>query len=141
MLSGTGVPSQNERVGTLPGEGEAVAPERILGVLLEGLPPGAELAISWRDWALGAGGVATAEASAGLRRRAEHALGEGSPVDPEDGWLLAWENADGNARMALAVALPQPVPEARRDSWCRLAKAMIGATLDTARAHARIVSL
>jgi len=141
MLSGTGVPSQNERVGTLPGEGEAVAPERILGVLLEGLPPGAELAISWRDWALGAGGVATTEASAGLRRRAEHALGEGSPVDPDDGWLLAWENADGNARMALAVALPQPVPEARRDSWCRLAKAMIGATLDTARAHARIVSL
>lgn len=141
MLSGTGVPSQNERVGTLPGEGETAAPERILSVLLDGLPPGAELAISWRDWALGAGGVASPDAPSGLRRRAEQALGEGGTVDPDDGWVLAWENADGNARMALAVALPQAVPEARRESWCRLAKALIGATLDTARAHARIVSL
>ncbi|HEY1070363.1 MAG TPA: hypothetical protein VGE33_07495, partial [Thermomonas sp.] len=77
-----------------------------------------------------------------LRRRAEHALAE--TVVEHDGPALrvhAWDNADGNARVALAVALPAPLSTVEEESWLLLARTLLVTTLDASRAQARIVSL
>jgi len=37
----------------------------------------------------------------------------------------AWDNADGNARVALALACPQPLADADEASWVLLARALL----------------
>jgi len=135
--------SQSASAGMKPGDSTTTPTERVLQVLLEMLPAGSALAVSWRDWALGTGGLATDQASTALRRRAEQILADGDAVlRPMPGEIaLTWENTDGNARMALAGAPGEPLDPAAAASFALLARTLIGATLDTARAHARIVSL
>ncbi|GGD39918.1 bifunctional diguanylate cyclase/phosphodiesterase [Pseudoxanthomonas indica] len=127
----------------MPGDPATTPTERVLQVLLEMLPAGSALAVSWRDWALGTGGLATDQASTALRRRAEQILADGDAVlRPMPGEIaLTWENNDGNARMALAAVPGEPLDAAASASFSLLARTLVGATLDTARAHARIVSL
>jgi len=135
--------SQFASAGMKPGDSANSPTERVLQVLLDMLPAGSALAVSWRDWALGTGGLATDLASTALRRRAEQILADGDAVlRPMPGEIaLTWDNADGNARMALAAAPGEPLDAASASSFSLLARTLIGATLDTARAHARIVSL
>ena len=54
-----------------PASTPASPAERIAATLCGLLPPGAELAVCWRDWALGGGSAATPGAPAALRRRAD----------------------------------------------------------------------
>ena len=133
--------SQTVSTGASAGEGATTPTERVLQVLQGTLPVGSALAVSWRDWALGTGGVSTPQAPAALRRRADQLLAEADAA-PRTGEIAAtWENADGNARMALAAHTPEPLALADAQAFTVLARALVGATLDTARAHARIVSL
>ncbi|MEL1264857.1 bifunctional diguanylate cyclase/phosphodiesterase [Pseudoxanthomonas putridarboris] len=116
--------------------------DRIVTILRGMLPEGAELAVCWRDWALGNGGAATAGATGALRRRAEQALAD--PQAEHDNPELrvhAWDNADGNARVALAVSLPRPLPAEEEEPWLLLARTLLVTSLDATRAQARIVSL
>lgn len=121
---------------------DASPAERIALILRGLLPAGAELAVCWRDWALGNGNGATPGASAALKRRAEHALvdatGDGDDADLR---VHAWDNADGNARVALAFSLPQPLAAADEASWVLLARTLLVTSLDALRAQARVVSL
>lgn len=135
--------SQSASAGMKPGDSATSPTERVLQVLLDMLPAGSALAVSWRDWALGTGGLATDQASTALRRRAEQILADGDAVlRPMPGEIaLTWDNTDGNARMALAAAPGEPLEAAAAASFSLLARTLIGATLDTSRAHARIVSL
>ena len=125
-----------------PASEDASPAERIAQVLCGLLPAGAELAVCWRDWALGNGSGATQGASVALRRRAEHALAETVVEhDGPDSRAYAWDNADGNARVALALALPGPLAEAEEASWVLLARTLLVTSLDASRAQARVVSL
>lgn len=135
--------SQSASAGMKPGDSTTTPTERVLQVLLEMLPAGSALVVNWRDWALGTGGLATDQANTALRRRAEQILADGdAALRPMPGEIaLTWENADGNARMALAGTPGEPLDPAAAASFALLARTLIGATLDTARAHARIVSL
>lgn len=117
--------------------------ERIVSVLGGRLPAGAALAVCWRDWALGSGGAVSPDAPPLLRRRAEQALSDhhgSEPIAP-DLLLQVWDNDDSNARIAVAAQLPLPLAAEEQKSWLTLAQAFIAATLDAARAQARVVSL
>ncbi|HSX63240.1 MAG TPA: hypothetical protein VLF15_00790, partial [Pseudoxanthomonas sp.] len=117
--------------------------ERIVSVLGDRLPAGAALAVCWRDWALGSGGAVSPDAPPQLRRRAEQALSDhhgSEPIAP-DLLLQVWDNDDSNARIAVAAQLPVPLAAEEQQSWLTLAQAFIAATLDAARAQARVVSL
>ena len=121
-----------------PASTPASPAERIASILRALLPAGAELAVCWRDWALGNGAGATPGASAALRRRAEHALAEA--IVEHDGPELrvhAWDNADGNARVALALALPTPLSTVEEESWLLLARTL----LDFAQAGSNFASV
>ncbi len=124
-------------------EGASSSTERVLRILQELLPAGSVLAVSWRDWALGAGASGSSGSTVALRRRAEQLLLEHESLAHQTDRELsqAWDNSDGNARMAITVDLGAPIDSAHAQSWLLLARALIGATLDTARAHARIESL
>lgn len=124
-------------------EGASSSTERVLRILQELLPAGSVLAVSWRDWALGAGASGSSGSTVALRRRAEQLLLEHESLAHQTDRELsqAWDNSDGNARMAITVDLGAPIDSAQAQSWLLLARALIGATLDTARAHARIESL
>ena len=124
-------------------EGAASSIARALQVLLDLLPAGSTLAVSWRDWALGAGGGVCPQTAATLRRRSDQLLQEGllltGHLDAE--LSQVWDNHEGTARIALAAELSTPIEAAQARTWHGLARALIDATLDTARAHARIESL
>ncbi|MET0809004.1 MAG: EAL domain-containing protein [Pseudoxanthomonas sp.] len=116
--------------------------ERIVTTLRGLLPDGAHVAVSWRDWALGSGGAMTPGASPGLRRCAETALSDPDGESAEGTLLVdAWENTDGNARIAVAASLPVALGRAESASWLALARTLVATTLDASRAQARIVSL
>ena len=106
------------------------------------LPEGAHVAVSWRDWALGSGGALSPGGSPGLRRRSEAALSD-PEAESAEGTLLvdAWENSDGNARIAVAASLPRALGRDESASWLGLARTLVATTLDASRAQARIVSL
>lgn len=124
-----------------PASTPASPAERIAATLCALLPPGAELAVCWRDWALGGGSAATPGAPAALRRRADQALADAAEHDDPDLCVHAWDNADGNARMALAVAGAHARPAEHEAAWLALARTLVETTLDASRAQARIVSL
>ena len=124
-----------------PASTPASPAERIAATLCGLLPPGAELAVCWRDWALGGGSAATPGAPAALRRRADQALADAAEHDDPDLCVHAWDNADGNARMALAVAGAHARPAEHEAAWLALARTLVETTLDASRAQARIVSL
>ena len=124
-----------------PASTPASPAERIAAILCGLLPPGAELAVCWRDWALGGGSAATPGAPAALRRRADQALADAAEHDDPDLCVHAWDNADGNARMALAVAGAHARPAEHEAAWLALARTLVETTLDASRAQARIVSL
>ena len=116
--------------------------EGITALLRGQLPEGAAVAVCWRDWALGNGGTLSPGGSTDLRRQADQALSEpAAEVDSAQLLVHAWDNQEGNARMAVAVSLRDPLGDAQRKSWLALAKTLVVATLDAARAQARILSL
>lgn len=116
--------------------------DRIVQILCGMLPDGAALCVSWRDWALGSGTVLSAGAPPLLRRRAEQALFDAqSDLDEADVRVHAWDNADGNARMAVAMSVPRPLSAEEEDCWLLLAKTLLMTSQDAARAQARVVSL
>ena len=126
--------------------------QQIVEILCGLLPSGAAVAVCWRDWALGSGSALSAGGSQALRKRAELALSDPDAACPDaacpdaargEPELLvhAWDNVDGNARMAIAATLPQTVASDERGSWLTLAKTLLISTLDASRAQARIVSL
>ena len=126
--------------------------DQVVAVLCGLLPGPAAVAVSWRDWALGSGGAASPGGSQALRKRAELALSDPAAARPDaarpdtasaDQELLvhAWDNIDGNARMAIVASLPRTVTDDERESWLALARTLLMSTLDASRAQARIVSL
>ena len=123
--------------------GGEVSPTERVAITLRGLlPDGAQVAISWRDWALGSGGALTPGASAALCKRSELALSDPDAGCAEGTLLVdAWENQDGNARIAVAASLPLALGKVESGSWLALARTLVATTLDASRAQARIVSL
>ncbi|SEK76364.1 diguanylate cyclase (GGDEF) domain-containing protein [Pseudoxanthomonas sp. GM95] len=121
----------------------AVATDAVAQVLCGLLPVGGHVVACWRDWAIGAGGAATAEVPGFLKRQAEQALWDSQPAPSQDPTmlLLAWSNQEGNARMSVAASVPAPLPAAQAQAWQDAARALIGATLEAERAQARVVSL
>ena len=116
--------------------------ERIVTMLRGLLPEGASVAVCWRDWALGSGGALSPGGTAELRRHADQALSEPqAEVDSPQLVVHGWDNLEGSARMAVAAQLHEPLGDAERKSWLALAKTLVVATLDAARAQARILSL
>ena len=120
----------------------ATSVDRVVALLCGQLGGGSEVAVCWRDWAVGSGGAASPGAGYALRKLAEQALSDPAAEVSEALLIVhAWDNEDRNARMAVAAALPVPMADAVRESWLALAKTLVVATLDAARAQARIVSL
>lgn len=124
-------------------DGASSSTDRVLRILQDLLPAGSVLAVSWRDWALGAGASGSSGSTVALRRRAEQRLLDSESLDhySERELSQAWDNSDGNARMAITADLATPIDPKQAQTWLLLARTLIGATLDIARAHARIESL
>ncbi len=123
---------------------DAVATDALAQVLCGLLPAGSQVVAYWRDWAVGAGSTATAGASPGLRRAAEQSLWDNNAAraDSDPTLLLhAWSNPQGNARMAVAASLGQPLAPAQAPAWLEAAKALVASSLETARSRARVLSL
>lgn len=122
---------------------DAMASDAVAQVLCALLPEGAQVVACWRDWAIGAGGAVTAEACAELRGQAEQALWDRQPAQGQDPLTVvrAWSNPEGNAHMSVAASLPVAVPAAQLLAWENAARALIGATLESERAQARVVTL
>jgi len=122
---------------------DAMASDAVAQVLCALLPEGAQVVACWRDWAIGAGGAVTAEACPELRGQAEQALWDRQPAQVQDPLTVvrAWSNPEGNARMSVAASLPAAVPPAQLLAWENAARALIGATLESERAQARVVTL
>lgn len=115
--------------------------ERIAAALQGLLPADGAVAACWRDRILGPGSVAVPEHATELHERAERALVEAPAGRGEGGPLLsAWNTADGNARVAVAVSLPS-AGGAERRTWLKQAQSLVAAELDLARAQLRIAAL
>lgn len=103
------------------------------------LPASAEVALSWRDWVIGADSAASAGAPASLRRRADQALWETAPDEPDPCLLVhSHSSQEGNARLAVAALLPAPLPPHQRQAWVATADLLAGTALEAARAQARV---
>lgn len=122
---------------------DAMASDAVAQVLCALLPEGAQVVACWRDWAIGAGGAVTADACAELRGQAEQALWDRQPAQGQDPLTVvrAWSNPEGNAHMSVAAGLPVAIPPGQLLAWENAARALIGATLESERAQARVVTL
>jgi diguanylate cyclase (GGDEF)-like protein len=104
------------------------------------LPSGSSVAVCWRDPECGNGISATAGAPAALRAHARACLDAGADqtraLDQVD---ICWD--EGDVRIAITARLAEPLPPASRAAWLAVAQRMVAATLATARAQARVVSL
>ena len=103
------------------------------------LPSGSSLVVCWRDPQYGEGMSAVAEATPELQAHAEACLDGATGVTALDQIDTSWDE-DGTG-IAIAAKLSEPLPPASRAAWLAVARRMVAATLASARAQARIVSL
>jgi diguanylate cyclase (GGDEF)-like protein len=105
----------------------------------ETLPSGSSLVVCWRDPQYGDGMSADAHASPALLAHAQACLDGAIGVTALDQIDTSWDE-DG-IHIAIAARLSEPLPPASRTAWLGVARRMVAATLASARAQARIVSL
>jgi diguanylate cyclase (GGDEF)-like protein len=105
----------------------------------ETLPSGSSLVVCWRDPQYGDGMSADAHASPALLAHAQACLDGAIGVTALDQIDTSWDE-DG-ILIAIAAKLSEPLPPASRTAWLGVARRMVAATLASARAQARIVSL
>src|SRR5690606_10630292 len=117
----------------------AVAP--LVGLaeaLADTLPTGSAVVVRWRG-PEGEGISESPGAAVALHASAEAGLdgdvAAGDPAHIEEYWN------DGELRIALAASLAEPLPASSRAAWVALARRTVAATLDSARAQARIEAL
>ncbi|HVR80525.1 MAG TPA: EAL domain-containing protein [Luteimonas sp.] len=135
-----GTTTAREASAALTEAGDSVSILAGLAEALAGtLPTGSTLAVRWRDPDAGDGMSAVAGASPALRAHAEACL-EGHIPPATVGEIDAAWDEDGT-RIAIAARLAEPLPPASRAAWLALARRTVVATLVSARAQARIVSL
>jgi hypothetical protein len=105
----------------------------------ETLPSGSSLVVCWRDPQSGDGMSAGADATPALLAHAQACLDGETGVTTLDQIDTSWDE-DG-IHIAIAARLAEPLPPASRAAWLGVARRMVAATLASARAQARIVSL
>ena len=125
-------------VGAPPREADLAG---LAGMLAQSLPTGSSVVVCWDDERLGAGCSEVEGVPEGLRARAR-SLAAGERVAAGRAGVALDETWDeGDARVAIAARLREPLTPASRDAWRALARRVVSATLAAAQAEARIESL
>ncbi|WP_052629519.1 putative bifunctional diguanylate cyclase/phosphodiesterase [Pseudoxanthomonas suwonensis] len=115
--------------------------ERAVAVLHGLLPPGAQLAVGWRDPVLGNHFLMEPAMQAGPARRLELALAEAGSLSAEPGTLaLSWHDAE-DANLSLVARLPEALEATTREGWLATARTLLGSALEATRAQARMEKL
>ncbi|MGY1459109.1 MULTISPECIES: EAL domain-containing protein [unclassified Luteimonas] len=113
----------------------------LAGMLAQSLPTGSDVVVCWDDERLGSGRSEVEGVAPALRARAEELMsGKRSRADA-GGALIDESWIEGEARVALAARLPEPLTPGSREAWRALARRLVSATLASAQAEARIDSL
>src|SRR5688572_21691099 len=99
--------------------------DSLADTLQEALPPGAEVAVLWRDPNTGiSAGSASPGATSALASRAEVLL-QHSPVGHHSHRIeIAWTTAEG-VRVAIAAQLPGPIAAEVREIWLGMAQRVV----------------
>lgn len=115
--------------------------DSLADTLQEALPPGAEVAVLWRDPNTGiSAGSASPGATSALASRAEVLL-QRSPVGHHSHRIeTAWTTVEG-VRVAIAVQLPAPVASEVREIWLAMSQRVVVSHLIALRTLARAESL
>jgi diguanylate cyclase (GGDEF)-like protein len=108
-------------------------------VLGDTLPSGSLLVVCWRDPQYGDGMSAAAGAPPDLQAHALACLEAPPDTTAPERIDTCWKE-DG-VDIAIAARLAEPLPPASRAAWLAVARRMVSATLATARAQSRILSL
>ncbi|MBO9716953.1 MAG: EAL domain-containing protein [Pseudoxanthomonas sp.] len=115
--------------------------ERAVAALHALLPPGAQLAVGWRDTVLGSHFLMAPSMQAGPARRLELVLAEAGSLPDEPGTLsLSWHD-DEDANLSVVVQLQEAMDEATREQWATTARTLLGSALEASRAQARMDKL
>ena len=105
------------------------------------LPPGAQLAVGWRDATLGSHFLMEPAMQAGPARCLELALVEAGTLPVEPGMLaLSWHDEE-EAHLSLVVQSDAPMDAAASERWLSMARALLGSALEASRAQARMDKL
>src|SRR5690606_10852448 len=113
----------------------------LAGMLAQSLPTGSGVVVCWDDERLGAGRSEVDGVGESLRARA-HALAAGERMSTDGSGALIDESwTEGEARVAIAARLPEPLSPGSREAWRALARRLVSATIAAAQAEARIESL
>src|SRR5690554_206778 len=113
----------------------------LAGMLAQSLPTGSDVVVCWDDERLGTGSSEVDGVSEALRTRARDLMSGTRDRGPAGDTRIDESWTEGEARVAIAARLPEPLTPGSREAWRALARRLVSATIASAQAEGRIDSL
>ena len=125
----------------MPSDTSEAFGDALAGALQEGLQPGAQVLVRWRDGSGLPGFSLTGNVSPRMTQLAEQMMATGNPPKDDPRLLaLVWDGEDSSRAVVLAD-LPESLPASARRGWLSMAQMLVDAHLTAAQARARAEQL